>query len=215
MKRLYLRQPRCGVPLGALLTIVVLVACAGCGDSGARSDGSSQDAIGKPPAVARPKLAPEGFPDLTLTPINTFEQRCAGCHGPEGLMFTPAFRERSAGELRTFVREMMTQNARLRPGRTEENAMVAFHRALQQELPFAVLTNAESFGLGLATSLRGEVTAGTTVLLRVGDEERTVDVVGSAFELHDLPETRFELVLQRGAASALLRYPDALWSDVP
>jgi len=133
-----------------LLSAIALPACGGGSDEAPSQPGPDW----RQPAV-----------DLELAPVRTFAMHCARCHGDGGAMYPRPFRHRGE-DLRRVIEEMMVGPAQLDPTEAEVEAMLAYHRTMRRETPFAVAANAGSVAAGNADALRGEATAGARVVWR-------------------------------------------------
>ncbi|MDP8243240.1 MAG: hypothetical protein P9L94_04100 [Candidatus Hinthialibacter antarcticus] len=113
-----------------------------------------------PPNKLQPAVEP-----LSFHPIEYFEFNCARCHGSYGSSYGDTFGEgMTDAELIEFVDDMAAGPGQAPIEGAELNAQVAFHRSLVKDLPFIAWTGWDG------ETLSGEVTAGSSVTVKVGNE---------------------------------------------
>lgn len=162
------------------------------------------------PAATGPDALPRQEPaNLALGPIETFEDACARCHGPEGSFYGEAFASMPDEELHEIVREMMVGPAFLSPSEPEVDAMAAYHRALAAGEPFICVTNAVAEGDD--ATLRGEVSPGAT--LSVDPEGPITREPGEIHWSMPAPAGAVTFTASQEQSSAVeLPYPALLWT---
>ncbi len=114
------------------------------------------------------------FHSLELSPIGTFENACARCHGSQGSFYGEAFANLEPEKLKQTVKEMMEGPAFLQPTEIEIDAMVAYHKALAAQSPFIVINNViESEQEYIVT---GETQPDTKLLFTQGKKSTTIEI---------------------------------------
>jgi hypothetical protein len=86
-------------------------------------------------------------------PVQSFENHCASCHGPQGSFYGEGFGSKTHADLKHMVEEMMHGPAFLTPEEYEVEAMTAYHHALDAGEPFICITHFDS----TKQTLSGEV----------------------------------------------------------
>jgi hypothetical protein len=88
---------------------------------------------GRRGAVADVTTTQIEFVTLSLSPVSTFEDAWARCHGPQGSFPGKEFARLNGEKLAEVVREMMEGPASLQPSDADVRAMTAYHHALAIE----------------------------------------------------------------------------------
>lgn len=126
-------------------------------------------------AVSGAAVAPDGAPTtaapssqpvaLSDGPISYFQDRCARCHGPYGSGYLPDSQLRLDDvALRNIIRDMAAGPAMAPIEGPDLDAQVGFHRSLLDARPFLAIVKRD------AGSLEGEVSPGSRVVLKAGDQ---------------------------------------------
>ena len=153
--------------------------------------------------------------NLTLPTITTYEQACARCHGPQGMFHWKQVTALDAGALPAKIQQMMTQQGMLRPTPADEQAMLAYHKAMHDVGPggplFIVATNAEAYAAGREPALKGEATAGAALtLVDATGAEQAVPLDGTEWNVSATPP--FELRAALDGTTVRMRFPEAAWA---
>ena len=103
-----------------------------------------------------------------------FEAHCAGCHGPDGMLFAPGMDERHPGpDLAHIIDEMAAGPGMAPIDGPDLEAQVAFHRSLIDGRPFLAWTGQSG------DAVAGEVTRGSRVrVLTPGGEAVDAEIDG-------------------------------------
>jgi hypothetical protein len=115
-------------------------------------------------------------------------------------------------ELRQMVKQMLEGPAGMRPSEIVVDAMVAYHRALDDDRPFLCVTNGETYLAGKADTLKGEVTPGATVTIEANGKTVSVLVAGHGWTLANPPCPPIRIIARQVQAQTVLRFPDSMWS---
>jgi len=151
--------------------------------------------------------------DISLSPFQDFQDHCSNCHGNEGSDYDKSFKTLSDKKLRDEVEGMMFGPAFLTPTKEEIKAMVAYNKAIQKNVPFAIITNAQSFSQGKDDTLRISASSGSRLSfnnqkgLRIIQQNNEWKVVLDSKNIGSLLIT-----VSRNNSSAAFEYPAELWS---
>ncbi|MFP4581521.1 MAG: c-type cytochrome [Candidatus Sumerlaeia bacterium] len=159
------------------------------------------------------QLPPQQYRPLKLSPVTTFEDACARCHGPQGSFYGEEFAKLEKEELRPTVKEMMEGPAFLKPTKAEVDAMTAYHRALEKKEPFiCVTTKAEQEDGGLL--LQGECNPGAEIFAMAADSEQKQDIdLSKKGKWEYLLRAENALIrAERKKAASVLSVPEQQWT---
>jgi len=149
--------------------------------------------------------------DLSLSPISTFADACARCHGDEGNNYGKEFAKLDAEELQHVTEDMMYGPAYLDPTEIELKAMTAYQRAISNNEPFIVITNAASYikgednNLKLETSLNTKLEQSENIEIQKGEKE-------FQFIINPNGKTNIEITAIRGDKKTTIIFPQEIYS---
>lgn len=147
--------------------------------------------------------------DLALPPIATYAKACSRCHGPGGGMLPKPFAHHETEALWNINKEMMTGPAFLKPSHADVDAMTAYMRAIEQDVPLIVVTRRETLG-GDRLRLSGEVSPGAELTCDNVEAQPTITESG-AWSWQGKVGKGLCFRAQLGDAQATLKYPRQGW----
>lgn len=116
---------------------------------------------------------PAEIPPVDFKPIGYFNDRCGSCHGNYGSFWGEGFAKHlDDAALRNVVKEMADGPAQAPLDDQPLAALVAYHRSLVDGAPFLIVTHRTD------SSLHGEVTPGSTVVIEQDNHQIPAKVVG-------------------------------------
>lgn len=192
---------------GYVLTAFAMFIAIGCSQEHAPTVNTHTAATSQPA-----RNPPADLVDLTPGPVVTFETSCARCHGPHGSFFGDTFADLNDEKLHEMVTEMMRGPAQLQPRDRDIEAMVAYHQAMREHLPFASINNASAWAAGQDKSIMGECTPDTKVHLRKGATAIPASMDGLTWKISQPPASPFIVVAQAGDSEVQFEFPHAQWS---
>lgn len=126
----------------------------------------------------------EGPKTTAFAPLDYFQNQCARCHGDYGSAYGSEFGKKlTEQQLEGFVRDMADGPAQAPLSDADLAVETAFHRALRDGKPFAVVV-AWKDGV-----LSGEATPGSKVSIEIKGETTAIPLEGNAWKVSLPKET--------------------------
>ena len=151
--------------------------------------------------------------DFTPSPLDEFHDHCANCHGYEGINYQKTFKDLKGKEFRNKIEDMMFGPAFLSPTKSDIDAMVAYNKAIQRNVPFAIVINAKTFSGGKDDTLRIEGSSDSEIGVRESDAV-TIKKDKTVWKIVPRSGTtkKLTITITRKGVSSSFVFPEELWS---
>ncbi len=149
--------------------------------------------------------------DLEHGPLTVYDNHCSRCHGANGSLYGESFYKLSEEHMEYDVYDMMIGPAQLKPTTAEVEAMNQYHFALQHKMPFAGITNAESFLSNQTRTLQGEVTPNTEIRISKNDQSFPIEPNGQRWQISNPPQPPFTILIKRNDQTLTYPFPAQQW----
>jgi len=149
--------------------------------------------------------------DISISPVSTFKNRCAKCHGDEWAVYGKSLSDMEDEALKREIEGMMFHESELNPDSIEVDAMVAYSISLKNNEPFAVAVNSKSFLEGKVSNLKIETSPDTKVEvphinIRIMENRNIIELYYDPAKIK-----KMKITVHRNGVSSSFDFPDELW----
>ncbi len=150
--------------------------------------------------------------NISLSPIPTFKENCARCHGDEGSAYGKNFANLSSDSLKLIIDDMMFGPGGLSPDEVEIAAMISYNKSLSENKPFASVENSKSFLEGKDKGLK--ISSSPHAKISIDNHAVKVDSTKGGWRLFYDPNKikEIKITISRNDSSAFIDFPNELWT---
>ena len=151
--------------------------------------------------------------NISLSPIPTFKEYCARCHGDEGSAYGKNFANLSSDSLKLIIEDMMFGPGGLSPDEVEIAAMTSYSKSLSQNKPFASVENAKSFLDRKNKALK--ISSSPNAKIDVNNKDVKVVLSNGIWNLSYNPKKikDLKIIVTRNKISSTLKFPEQMWTN--
>ena len=151
--------------------------------------------------------------NLHLGPVLTFETSCKTCHQEKDASFPEKIAKLEQNQLEKKVQDMMQGPASLVPTDDEVKAMIAYHYAIRDNIPFVCIKNGLAVQKKETQELMGEATPGTKISIQKDQQIVNAESKEGKWVIPNTPEPPFTVIVETNQSKNSFTFPEAQWCN--